>query len=143
MRSQREEGETDDQYNYHLQEKEFISAHLRKVDECPKYDVHKIRYDKEKKEFDGPVGMDPCQTLVQYAYAKIKQQQIEKVYEKDVKRTFIKQGDLSEGVYREDLDCIPVPQPQNYHNYCQICASTYDNYEKHILTDFHLRKSRN
>ena len=46
-------------------------------------------------------------------------------------------------MFREDLDCIPVPQPQNYHNYCQICVCTYENYEQHILTDVHMNKSRN
>ena len=96
------------------------------------YDVHQLRYDEEKGELDGPIGMDPCQTLVQFAYAKIKATQIEQVYRKDLKRSFIKQGDLSEGVYREDLDYIPVPQPQNYHNYCQICTVNYDNFDKHI-----------
>jgi hypothetical protein len=36
------------------------------------YDVHQLRYDDDKGELDGPIGMDPCQTLVQFAYAKIK-----------------------------------------------------------------------
>lgn len=109
----------------------------------PQFDVHQLRYDEQKGELDGPIGMDPCQTLVQFAYAKLKQEQIEKVYRKDLKRSFIKQGDLTEGVFREDLDYIPLPQPQNYHNYCQICSVNYENYEAHIKSDFHQRKSRN
>jgi len=54
------------------------------------YDVHRLRFDEERGELDGPIGMDPCQTLVQYAYAKIKCNPIETVYRKDLKRSFIK-----------------------------------------------------
>ena len=30
----------------------------------PQFDVHQLRYDEQKGELDGPIGMDPCQTLV-------------------------------------------------------------------------------
>lgn len=68
-----EEGETQDQYNYHCQEKDFIINQLYKDNESPNYDVHKLRFNSETRILDGPIGMDPCQTLVQFAYAKIKE----------------------------------------------------------------------
>ena len=39
------EGETEEQYNYHCQEKDFIIDYLQSINKFPKYDVHKIRYD--------------------------------------------------------------------------------------------------
>jgi hypothetical protein len=48
-----------------------------------------------------------------------------------------------EGVIREEMNEIPIPRPQVYHTYCQICNAQYDNFDEHIATDSHLRRAKN
>lgn len=79
-----------------------------------KYDVHVLVP-------NGPKGMDPCQTLDQRLFGESRFEAIEKHHKKTVDIAKIKQGSEAEGVFRDEADDIPMPRPQVYHTYCQIC----------------------
>jgi hypothetical protein len=79
-----------------------------------KYDVHIL-------VANGPKGMDPCQTLDQRHFGESRFEAIEKHHKKTVDIAKIKQGSEAEGVFRDEADDIPMPRPQVYHTYCQIC----------------------
>ena len=87
--------------------------------------------------------MDPCQTFDQKIYAIKRFEDIEKHQSKSEKIAEIKQGSEMEGVLREEMYNIPIPRPQVYHTYCQICNCQYDNFDEHIATDSHLRRAKN
>ena len=48
----------------------------------------------------------------------------------------------TEGVTRDPLSFIPMPKPQTYHTYCQICNLNYEHFDEHIKSDSYLRKAR-
>ena len=70
-------------------------------------------------------------------------EELEKRHKAEKVRAFVKTGCLSEGVFREDLSHIPVPRPQSYHTYCQVCNEMYVDFEQHVAQESHKTRAKN
>ena len=96
---------------------------------------------------DCAIGIDPCMTFDEKInrMKEGQKQKINDIYEKQNRRATIILGSESEGIFHENLPMgeIPIPKPQSYHTYCQICNLQYDDFETHILTESHLKRAKN
>ena len=65
-------------------------------------------------------------------------------YEKKIEKKEVEKNDIEKtGNYELDDDFFKEPEPKKNNNYCHICRKKFDNYLKHIETDFHKKNTNN
>ena len=68
----------------------------------------------------------------------------EKKMEKKIQKSETEKKEIDKKTNFElDGDILIEPEPKKDHNYCHICRKKFDNYLKHIDTDFHKRNNNN